>query len=85
MPKCAIPYYTKNFPGIKEDVPPPDAPKGYHYMTYFWCPIPGPQPQDPNKVKYWPHYILKPNHPRDPRHKVTILKKKFTKFLTFLG
>ena len=63
MPNCAIPYYVKNgdFPGIKEWIDPPIAPKGYKYYVYYWCPIPGiKQPQDPNKVKYWPHFILRP-------------------------
>ena len=62
MPKCAIPYYISNkqFSGIKEWVDPPEAPKGYSYHVYYWCPIPGiVQPQDPTKVRYWPHFILR--------------------------
>ena len=43
MPNCAIPFYIKkgDFPGIKEWVDPPIAPKGYAYFVYYWCPIPG--------------------------------------------
>lgn len=62
MPNCAIPYYIKDgdFPGIKEWIEPPVAPKGYTYYVYYWCPIPGiKQPQDPNKVRYWPHFLLR--------------------------
>jgi hypothetical protein len=43
MPNCAIPFWIKKgeFPGIKEWVDPPIAPKGYKYFVYYWCPIPG--------------------------------------------
>ena len=69
MPKCAIPYYQNPFPGIKENVPPPPAPKGYYYFPYYWCPAPIKQPSDPSKVKYWPKYILLPKKEKAPKKK----------------